>query len=209
MPTVALIGDSHSQALWPNVRKALAGTDYEVVFSEANAGWAEHTYRSRMPDLPARLASAKPDVVVVELGANVPYTRGTERYAEEMRWLLQVARDAGASRIIWYGPPATSSSADPSITRNHEWATEQQAALLPSLGVEWYDPRDITRTGHRSDGVHFDSASYVRWAGDITNTILNPPGFSLARIPKAVVISGTVGIAAILVVVALRLRGKI
>lgn len=209
MPNVALIGDSHSQALWPNVKRNLAGTEYNVVFTEANAGWWENTYRTRMPDMPSRLAASAPDVVVIELGANVQATLGPTRYGEEVRWLVKVAKDAGAKRIVWFGPPATSGDANPSVTRNHEFASEQQAALLPTLGVEWYDPRDITRTGHRSDGVHFTSPAYAQWAEIITNTILNPPGFSLSRIPKAAVVSATVGISALLVVLALRLRGRL
>ena len=77
--------------------------------------------------------------------------------------------------------------------------------------------RPLTMTDHRSDGVHFNGAGYDRWAAAVTSSILNPPtralgtgrGAALRRVPKAAVISATVGASALLIVLALRLRGKI
>jgi len=213
MPTLALIGDSHTQALWPIVKSSLSGT-HEVVLQEANPGWSEVSYRQKMPDLPSRLASARPDIVVIELGGNG--TKTGEAYAEDVRWLVDAAKASGADRIIWYGPATTATGASTYVRDRHEQIANEQSRLLPSLGVEWHDSRPLTLTDQRSDGVHFTSAGYSRWAADVVNTIRTAPS-ALSRvfsgnvggIPKAALVAGTVGVSALLLVVALRLRGKI
>ena len=172
MANVALIGDSHTQAIWPIVTRELTKVGHTVVLSEANPGWSEATFRQKMPDLPARLKAARPDIVVIELGGNG--SKSGEAYADDVRWLVQAARDAGADRVIWYGPAATSTGASEGVARHHVEAAEAQSQLLPSLGVEWHDSRPLTTTDHRSDGVHFTMTGYYRWAGAITNSILAP-----------------------------------
>lgn len=215
MPNVALIGDSHAQAMWPRVRKDLGASAYSVVLTEANPGWSEASYRSKKPDLPSRLASARPEVVVFSLGGNAQKTG--EAYAEDVRWLIAAAKDAGAQRILWYGPATSVASINLDAATRHERTAEIQKTLLPGLGVEWYDSRPLTMTDHRSDGVHFNGAGYDRWAAAVTSSILNPPtralgtgrGAALRRVPKAAVISATVGASALLIVLALRLRGRL
>lgn len=213
MPTLALIGDSHTQAIWPLVKSALSAT-HSVVLQEANPGWSEATYRQKMPDLPARLAAARPEIVAIELGGNG--TKTGDAYAEDVRWLVSAAKDAGASRIIWYGPATTAQGASDYVRDRHEQIADEQSRLLPSLGVEWHDSRPLTLTDQRSDGVHFTNTGYRRWADDVVKSILTPPGIltrvfsgKVGGMPKAALVAGTVGISALLVVVALRMRGKI
>lgn len=210
MPTLALIGDSHAQAIWPRVQRALASTEYSVVLLEANPGWSEASYRSRAPELPAQLKQAAPNVVVFGLGGNAQKTG--EAYAEDVRWLVAAAKDAGAKRIIWYGPATSVASINLDAATRHERTADAQKILLPELGVEWYDSRPLTMTEHRSDGVHFTPAGYDRWANAFLGTLLNPPTGamqSFLRVPKAAAISATVGISALLIVLALRLRGRL
>lgn len=215
MPTLALIGDSHTQALWPRVSKALAPSGYTVVLQEAQPGWSEASFRSKKSDLPARLAEARPEVVVIELGGNAQ--KVGDAYAEDARWLVTAAKDAGAKRILWYGPATSVASINQDAATRHERTANTQSTLLPSLGVEWHDSRPLTLTDQRSDGVHFTSAGYDRWAADIVASVLKPPsalaqvfgGGGVSRFPKAALVAGTVGISALLLVVALRMRGKI
>jgi lysophospholipase L1-like esterase len=215
MPTLALIGDSHTQALWPRVSKALAPSGYTVVLQEAQPGWSEASFRSKKSDLPARLVDARPEVVVIELGGNAQ--KVGDAYAEDVRWLVSAAKDAGAQRILWYGPATSVASINQDAATRHERTAEAQKTLLPALGVEWHDSRPLTLTDQRSDGVHFTNAGYDRWAADIVASVLKPPsalarvfgGGGISRFPKAALVASTVGVSALLLVVALRLRGKI
>ena len=216
MPTLALIGDSHTQALWPRVISAVAPSGYTVVLQEAQPGWSEASFRSKKPDLPSRLAAARPEVVVIELGGNAQ--KVGDAYAEDARWLVAAAKDAGAKRVIWYGPATSVASINQDAATRHERTAEAQESLLPALGVEWHDSRPLTLTDQRSDGVHFTNAGYNRWAADIAQSILKPPsvlttvlggGGGVSRFPKAALVAGTVGVSALLLVVALRLRGRI
>ena len=172
MASIALIGDSHTQVLWPLVTRAVGGAGHSVVFSEAHPGWSEETYRQKMPDLASRLAAARPEIVVVELGGNGRKTGAA--YADDVRWLVQATREAGASRVIWYGPASTAPQASTSVAARHQQIANEQSSLLPSLGVEWHDSRPLTLTDQRDDGVHFTSGGYSRWADDITRSILSP-----------------------------------
>lgn len=172
MANVALIGDSHSQALWPIVTRALERAGHTVVLTEANAGWHEAKYRQNKPDLPARLAAARPEIVVIELGANG--TKTGQAYAEDVRWLVGAAKDAGARRVIWHGPAATAAGASEGVARRHEQIANEQSVLMPTLGVEWHDSRPYTKTNHRDDGVHFTMTGYNIWGGQVINSVLAP-----------------------------------
>ena len=210
MATIALIGDSHSQVLWGLVEKGLAPAGYEVVLKEANAGWSESSYRSKKPTLPTSLIAAAPDVIVIALGGNAQPSRGEAAYRADVEWLVNAAKAAGAGRIVWFGPATSDASIAPDTASRHEQIAEMQARILPALGVEWYDSRPITLTDQRSDGVHFTTAGYTRWAQDIVDKVKAPPtALSVLGVPKAAIVAGTVAVSALLVVLALRIRGRL
>lgn len=211
LATIAFIGDSHAEALWPRVEKRIAGTGYEVVLKEANRGWSEASYRSKKPTLPATLAAARPDVVVIEIGGNAQPSGGEDKYRSDVEWLVSAAKAAGAGRILWFGPATSDANIAAETASRHDWAAEMQRAILPALGVEWYDSRPTTLTGQRSDGVHFDSSAYDRWAAEIAARILAPATKSttLTGLPKAALVSGAVALSALLVVLTLRFRKRL
>ena len=219
MPTIALIGDSHAQALWPRIKQTISQQGYTVVLSEANAGWSEDSYRTKKSSLPASLAAVKPDVVLIGLGGNAHPSKGEAAYREDVAWIVDAARASGAKRIIWFGPATSIASIDPDTADRHEKIANMQAYLLPAMGVEWYDSRPITTTDQRSDGVHFNTAGYDRWAAWMVERLLSPPKFEVSlsglsgaapgSIPKAAIIAGTVAVSALLVVLTLRLRGRL
>lgn len=211
MATIALVGDSHAQALWPLVEKALAGTGYEVVLKEANAGWSENSYRTRKPTLPTTLSAARPDVVLFALGGNAQPSRGESAYRSDVEWLVDAARSAGAGRILWFGPATSDASIAPDTASRHEQVAALQSRILPALGVEWTDSRPFTTSGHRSDGVHFTSSAYADWASQITDRILASTSLSLGglQVPKTALIAGAVAVASLLVVLTLRVRGRL
>lgn len=158
---VALIGDSHSQALWPHLRKDLEALGHTVVLEEARAGWSEKSYL-REGHLPGKLRASRPDLVVFELGGNNQDMNG-ESYQKQAEALVDLAHQVGAS-VVWFGPPRSNANRAANTARRHEITAEMQALLLPQTGTAWFDSRPFTETGHREDGVHFNRATYTNWA---------------------------------------------
>ncbi len=219
MPTIALIGDSHAGVLWPRLKKSISGQGYTIVLSEANNGWSERSYRTKKPNLPSSLSAAKPEIVLIGLGGNAQPSKGEAAYREDAAWLVDAARASGAKRILWFGPATSDASIDPETADRHEKIANMQSYLLPAMGVEWYDMRPLTLTGQRTDGVHFNSAVYDRWNAFMVERLFSPPQMEVrlqgagaagaSSIPKAAVIAGTVAVSALLIVLTLRLRGRL
>lgn len=158
---VALIGDSHSQALWPRLRKDLEALGHTIVLEEAHPGWSEKSYL-REGHLPGKLRASRPDLVVFELGGN-NQDMNKENYRKQVEALVDLAHQVGAS-VVWFGPPRSDINRAANTARRHEITAEMQASLLPRTGTAWFDSRPFTETGHRADGVHFDRATYTDWA---------------------------------------------
>lgn len=158
---IALVGDSHAQALWPRLKAGLEAAGHAVVLSEANPGWSEAKYVSS-GNIQTKLHGARPDLVVFELGGNNQKLTA-ESYKNDAMALVQAAKATGAS-ILWFGPPVADAGKASSTSQRHETTANLQSNLLPGLGVSWVDSRPFTRSGHRSDGVHFDAGGYTAWA---------------------------------------------
>jgi lysophospholipase L1-like esterase len=164
---IALIGDSHSQALWPRLRTSLEAAGHTIVLQEANPGWSEATYLKEdgylnAGGIGARIRAARPDLVVFELGGN-NQVLDAANYRKNAEALVGLAQNAGAS-VLWFGPPTSDAARAPDTERRHAATTRLQAGLLTRLGAYWVDSRPLTQTGHRADGVHFDTGGYDRWA---------------------------------------------
>jgi hypothetical protein len=201
MARVALIGDSHAQALWPIIKPGLTAQGHEVVLSLANPGWSEGKYLTT--DLAGQLRSAAPDIVVYELGANNS-KKDPNVYGSDLQRLVTMAKDAGASTIIWFAPFHSIESANPPVYRNHEDSRAMQARFLPPLGVKWVDTKSYSQTGHRGDGVHFTSAGYRQLAAQMLPEIR--PGGALTVGGVGWVLPVVLGVSVIAIAVALRLR---
>ena len=173
---IALVGDSHTQVVWPALKKLLSATGYVVCLQEANPGWDVKSYQEKM-NLPQKLASCNPDVVVYGLGGN-NFELTSDAYSRRIAWAIDAARNAGAKRILWVGP-ATAKRAD--VNDRHQKTADILASILPSYHVEFLDTRPFTLSGQRSDGVHFDSATYQRWAQRIADALANAPEASPGR----------------------------
>jgi lysophospholipase L1-like esterase len=180
------------------LRSSLSAQGNTVVLSLANAGWSESKYLTT--DIAGQLRSAAPDIVVYELGANNS-KRDPNAYGSDVQRLVALAKDAGASTIIWFSPFHALSSVNARVAENHEFSSGVQANLLPALGVRWVDTRPYSQSGHRSDGVHFTNEGYrqlaARMLPEIRETGLSTTGWIL---PVAL------GVAVVAVAVALRVR---
>jgi lysophospholipase L1-like esterase len=195
MARIALVGDSHAQVLWPVLRPSLTAQGHEVVLSLANPGWSEAKYLTT--DIGGQLRSAAPDIVVFELGGN-NQKMSEGAYVPDLQRLVAFAKDAGAKTVIWFSPfHATTGD----TARRHEASSEMQSRVLPSMGVRWVDTRPYSKTGHRSDGVHFSNEGYrqlaARMLPEIRETGMAQSGWVL---PVAL------GMAVVAVAVALRVR---
>jgi hypothetical protein len=106
--------------------------------------------------------------VIIELGAN--NWNLTDGYFDDVKWLIDAAKAAGARTVLWLGPPAAKAAVAPDIAKAHEITSNMQAASIPSLGAEWVDTRNWTQTGHGSDGVHYTASGYDSWAEHILSS---------------------------------------
>jgi len=173
MARVALIGESHEQVLWPLLASKLRAAGHQVVYQVANPGWSEARFL-KDGDLASHLSSARPDVVIFGLGGN--NRQSGADYTATVKRLLALASPA---RVVWIGVPV---AVNAPFDRYHADTAALQAATMPGLGVTWIDSRPYTRTGHRTDGVHF--ASYRAWADGIGPAVVAAvDGSPLASIP--------------------------
>lgn len=165
---ILLVGDSHSQALWPRVKPWLEGRGHEVL-AISHPGWSEQRYLDD-PELWAALKQFRPDGVVVELGGN-NRARGTT-YDAILSTFTSRLQAAGVNVIWWVGP---STATKEPFRGAHEATAALQNITIPSLkNARWMDSRPYTRSYHRDDGVHFQKEGYDRWAAEIKAFLVRP-----------------------------------
>ncbi len=176
---VVIIGDSHVEAMGPQLTQKLPTVGVRVMGYTTRRGWSTDRYNgrgdlARLVTRPEHGGSGTPDAVVVSLGGN-----GRPRSKSSYRSILQRAvnkiRESGVQRIVWVGPAtsvAERSAAAADAHRRHEQNAEWQRELLPQMGVTWIDSRPMTRSGHAPDGVHFTfREGYPRWADQLKHEI--------------------------------------
>ncbi len=163
--SVMVIGDSHVERLGPMIDRAVRASGRESLGYLARRGWSASRY-VREDDMAERLTeNGRPDVVVISLGGN-DRCRNRVIYEKQLRWVVDQAREAGATRIVWLGPAASDverSEQAQMVGEWHEHNAEWQSEILPGLGVEWIDSRPMTQDGHAVDGIHFTVRAYRAW----------------------------------------------
>jgi hypothetical protein len=121
------------------------------------------------------LQHGSPAVAVVALGGN-DGAPSAEAYLGSLQAFLRELRGGGVREIIGAGPAAVrgeASEAARAAEIRHQRVAGMQEALLPQLGVTWVDSRGLTRTGHRTDGVHFTAAGYHAWAEALVDAVID------------------------------------
>ena len=179
MARIAIVTDSHGGAYVKRIKPLLEAEGHEVVFDRVQSGWSTNSYLKKAPELENQLRKARPNVVIFGLGGNNVRFK-PEVYGEELKRMVGMGMSSGARKLFWMGPAVS----DPDATTDekkrkiaastavrHEKTAELQKAILPRYGVKWIDIRPITKTGHRSDGVHFTGSAYTRWAQYAANKI--------------------------------------
>ncbi len=161
---IALIGDSHSQALFPRLRPALEAQGYTIVHEVSKPGWgAKKFVQEGLASVPRGTQA-----VIVSLGGN---NRNLDpSYGEEVGQFLQAI---GTDKpIVWIGPATSEMTIAADTGQRHEWTADYLQGVLPSQGIKFIDSRPFTMYNHRDDGVHFNRDGYDYWADRITPIIL-------------------------------------
>jgi len=127
------------------------------------------------------LADFHPDLLIVALGANdallgivdgyshsgehklAPFPQRQEQYLAVLAEFVQIAKDAGVRKIIWFGP-SKSEGEKAHLMPNRDKIAKWQAEMLPTLNVEWHDSMPLTYDLPTRDGVHYRSAEYGVWS---------------------------------------------
>ena len=161
---VALIGDSHSQALFPRLRDSLTQQGYEVISMVSKPGWGA----KRFVDEGLAIVPAEAEGIVVSLGGNNHNL--TSDYGRQVDTFISSV--GPTKRIVWVGPATSDASIAPSVAQRHEWTADYLKDILPSRGIKFIDSRPFTKAGHREDGVHFTAAGYDLWAEKIQKPVM-------------------------------------
>lgn len=169
---IALIGDSHSQAVFPRLVPLLEAEGHEVVWQVSKPGWGARSLLSAGSAAPP----AETEAVMVSLGGNNHDL--SDSYGETVDAFLDGMQGL---RVAWVGPAASDASIAPSTAARHEWTARFLGPHLRKRGIAFIDARRFTREGHRNDGVHFTSAAYDRWA----DSVLRPFLRSIRFLPPA------------------------
>jgi len=154
---VALIGDSHSQVLFPLMRPLIVGKGHQVVFEQSQPGWTARKYHQT--GLPG-LVESQPDVAIVSLGGN--NGNMSEGYGTDVRSLLQQLRQAGVSSVLWIGPLKTDATRAPSTASRHDWTRAWLQRNAFGSGYRYLDPYPFTDLTGSRDGVHLTRDGYQR-----------------------------------------------
>lgn len=154
---IALVGDSHTQVVWPLLASMLESQGHHIVLQRSQPGWDVKSYQKE-GILGGQLASSRPDLVIYGLGGN--NFELSDAYGARVAYIRSVTpRD-----FLWVGP---AHAKDASVATRHDWTAD----YLKSNVSSFLDMRPYTQTGHRSDGVHFEPATYRNWARIVADKV--------------------------------------
>jgi len=154
---IALIGDSHSQVMFPLLRSLLSAQGHQVVFEQSQPGWTARRYTQSGL---SGLAAAQPNAAIVSLGGN--NSNLSASYGTDVQALLQQLRQAGVSHVLWIGPLKTDASRDPATSGRHDWTRAWLQRNSFGGGYRYLDPYPLTDLTGSRDGVHLTRGGYQR-----------------------------------------------
>jgi len=175
MATVALIGDSHSQIHFNQLRPYLEEAGHEIVFRSSEPGWGVQKFLStgKINDL------AGADHAVVALGGN-NFKLEEDRYFPQIKDFIKVLRDQGIEKIVWLGPFESDSVTKASVQDRHQWTADFLASKLPKdRNIFWIDMRPFSKGGPWRDGVHFKRDKYQEMTDAIAPQVVKSIGYPL------------------------------
>jgi lysophospholipase L1-like esterase len=177
--SVLLVGDSHTEALGRALPPLLERQGMRVVHVAANRGKSTAWYVAD-GKLGALVRQYRPDVAIVVLGTN---DQPNANYIRTLQSAVEQIRQAGTSRIVWFGPPYA-----PAVEERVAAIRMRQEGTLPQLGVSWYDSWPMTTQGHAPDRVHFTAAGYQAWATSMADELAILPRSGAASSPSGAIV---------------------
>lgn len=162
---VAVIGNSHMEALGPRLSRLLPGAlGVTLTNVEARRGWSTRRYL-QSGDIPGLARGA--DVVIVELGGNDASAHiGANDHAQDVFSFL---RQVGDKKVVWIGPGVTTRV---DLEARRAPIRDGQRAALRAAGQTWVDARPMTSTRLLApDGVHFRGDGYDAWAEQLVRRL--------------------------------------
>lgn len=151
------IGDSHTVGVFgQELEKLLEGRGADVERHAAVGTSAGHWVNGGHGAKPLQdlIARSKPDVVIINLGAN---SRGG--VGGDVKRLAQIAKNSGA-QVIWVGPPRTRQDmANPAALQQFD---AQMRAQLQGLGTYVSSAPYTSYDG--PDGIHYNAGAARKWA---------------------------------------------
>ncbi len=160
------IGDSHTVGAYgQELEKLLEGkgakVDRYAAVGTSAGSWLNGSGGAQ--SLEALIARSKPDVIIINLGAN---SRGGVG-ANEKR-LAQIAQKSGA-KVIWVGPPTTRQ--DMSNRASLQNYDQKMRNTLNGLAT-YISSAPYTPTYSGGDGIHYNSSTARQWAQGVFSAII-------------------------------------
>ena len=152
MTTIALVGDSHTQIIFPMLREILEKAGYTIVLQESNAGWSSKRYIQ--DGIVDRLKAANPDLTIFSLGGN------NQDLSSDFKKTVFSLLNHG--QYYWVSP--TTALRD-NVEKRHLWTHRTLKNMMPN--PRYINIRKITETGHRDDDVHYTRDHYQKIANYI------------------------------------------
>lgn len=154
---VLLIGDSLGVGTAPHyaAQAKEAGVDFKSV---AITGTRIDQWASSQ-ELPKILQSFRPDLVLVSLGTNDAYMKGTDVVPKQRAALDKLLQLLGDADVVWMGPPTLPNPPSPGVVLMIQ---EAAGALAPRFHYFHSERLPIPRG---PDGIHPTVRGYAGWAG--------------------------------------------
>jgi hypothetical protein len=158
MKTAIMIGDSHSQLVFPLIKDKLPFR-YEEIISKP--GWSTKKYltEGNLDSLP------NADVAIIALGGN-NQDMDPISYASTVKEFLEVIGKK-VKRIVWIGPYHSTTE---SVDKRHDLTNLYLNMTLP-FGIGYVDVYDLSRDIPKRDGVHFYRDGYANIIEKIENKV--------------------------------------
>lgn len=177
----ALIGDSHTQVIFPKLIPLIEEDGNEVALSKPKAGWTLEKHINN--NLENELNTSNPDVVIFSLGGN---NRQLDKgYMETVKKGIKLAQKSGVKAIFWVSPMF---SLDDDVELRHKWTHIKLKNKLPLYGVKYINVRPYTKDGFQSDNVHFVNSKYKELANYIHKKL--PKNFIIPKAIKPILFGG-------------------
>lgn len=207
---IGMIGDSHSQVIFPLVSSALSSAGHQVSLQVSRPGFSEKAFLNDA-ELLAQVAYAKPDKLIIALGGN--NMEGASYVLTTLGPLLSRLREAGVKDIIWIGPFRSDETKAPETAVRHERTRGYLSSGLAAQGVPFVDVYDITDLTGSNDGVHLTPSAYRRVVEQIKPQLLawaSGTGDSalVLGVPRVYVYAGAGVVTTLLFALLLRRRSR-